>query len=725
MKQVDMSFGFSPSDVVLLVQLAWRTVQNSRKACGEHAELTCEIKALHINLQRLERESVKVESPLNRPSDTCREDLAPIVNGCGKALDVLDRILEKYNALSDGQRRKGKLWKAVRFGNGELANVKDLRSKLVYYTANLSLFLNMVSMGSMGIVEKQMYEAGGDLKEIRRAMNNITAHLMSGANKDGSVLTDYADDDKAVWRAFRRELVKDGFSSDVIREHKNTIQAYVKELGTRGILDDEDLKDSGNVSQKIEDREATRVTPRSRDEAMGSFESKSGAASDAVSSSSAIFAKIDRSYDLEKAFARIDELYEENKEFARINRLFEEEKETRERMEQEEKVARINKTFEEEKKTREKMEQEEKKFAEVEKLFYEEKEARERREQEEKKFARTEKLFEEEKETRERMEQFHKSQHIKSANLTMSNVLDTLPSITQAHAEINSVAESDSREVEKVDDRTNKHPSSAPIPLGQAVPEIAEEDTWFLGQGDSRPNFRYYEWHYDSWSFFHTHSAIYAESFERLSNPHRARGKTLEFQAEAKGFLKVAELRTELRIHPSLGCRRSLLKLSSLFHDPKQGILFGVLLVIDKGHPNNIMNGLMQWCLRSVDACPEKWRITEWPLPREETEREGHEDGDKGKRSTSTTFSTEGGQAHAPPAASASAEDTQDPPSTTEESETDDDESDDIGHISWIKNGWQGLANRARRRQKLEDESDDIGHYSWIKEEKSDKGGKE
>ena len=278
-----MSFGFSPSDVVLLVQLAWTTVQNSRKACGEYAELTCEITSLHANLRRLERETANPESPINRPSDTCREELAPVIHGCEKALDVLDRILEKYNAMSDEERSKRKLWKAVRFGNGELANVKDLRLKLIYYTSNLSLFLNMVNMGSMGIVEKQMYEAGGDLKAIRRAVNGITAHLMSGANKEGSILTDYGDDDKAVWRAFRRELVKGGFSSEVIREHKDNIQAYVEELGSRGILDDKDLE----VSEKFSEE---------KDEVMGSFESKSGAAREALSPHTATTAHFDSSF---------------------------------------------------------------------------------------------------------------------------------------------------------------------------------------------------------------------------------------------------------------------------------------------------------------------------------------------------------------------------------------------------------------------------------------------
>ncbi len=572
-----MSFGFSPSDVVLLGQLAWTTVQNSRKACGEYAELTRETTSLHINLQRLERETAKPESPINRPSDTCREELAPIVNGCGKALGVLDTILEKYNALNDGERRKGKLWKEVRFANGEWTNVKDLRLKLNFYTSNLSLFLNMVSMGSMGIVEKQMHEAGGDLKDIRRAVNGITANLMSGANKEGSVLTDYADDDKAVWRAFRRELVKAGFSSDVIREHKDTIQAYVKELGSRGILDDEGLKDSGNVSEDLEDTAPAQANPQSRDQAMESFESKSGAAGDTVNPHTATAAHIDSS------FGNAD------------------------------REPRDNRTF-------------------------------------------------------------PQQTQIASPLSTLNNVSDTLPLTTQAGAEINSVVEGDSRKVEKVDDRTNRHRPSAPN-LGPT--ELAEEAPWFLGPRNFGLAFRYLEYHYHYRGFLFKCLGEEHKDFKVMSNPLAARGVILEFQDGANGFLKVAELRTRLQnpIKPVTPVTKAWLKLSPLFDSVSESAWEDLNRVTQKGRPSNIIHDLLQCGLRSIDANPERWRITEWPLPGEKIELEGHEDGDKGKRSTATAKLTEGGQAHVPPHATAAVvEETPDPSSTKEELKTKNDD---------------------------------------------------
>ena len=235
-----MSFGYSISDVISLTQTVWNVVQNSRRACGEHDELTREVSSLHVVLKRLEHEVAKPENPVNKPGDSYWEELEFIASGCHRVLKVLDQILKKYNALSEEERSGRKLWQKIKFGNGQMADLADYRSKIVYYTSALSLWLNMISIGTMGSVEKQMNDAGGDLKEIKEAVNGITAHLIAKYRSEGSVLTAYPDDDKAIWKEFRRELIGDGFSSSVIGKHKHLIKAYIGELGARGLLDDAD-----------------------------------------------------------------------------------------------------------------------------------------------------------------------------------------------------------------------------------------------------------------------------------------------------------------------------------------------------------------------------------------------------------------------------------------------------------------------------------------------------
>ncbi len=243
-----MSFGCSISDVITLIQLVRNTVRNSQKACGEHDEVTREVSGLHIVLKRLQREVAKPESPVNKPGDSFREEIEVIAGGCRRAIRILDQVLEKYNALSETERSGRKLCQKVKFGNGQMADLADFRSKILYYTSAISLLLNMVSIGAMGSVERQMNEAGGDIKDIKQAVNGITAHLIAKDRSEGSILTTYQGDDKAIWKEFRRELIEDGFSSSVIGEYKHLIKAYIRELGDRGLLDDAEPQVPNDVS---------------------------------------------------------------------------------------------------------------------------------------------------------------------------------------------------------------------------------------------------------------------------------------------------------------------------------------------------------------------------------------------------------------------------------------------------------------------------------------------
>ncbi|KAL8900119.1 MAG: hypothetical protein Q9207_005842 [Kuettlingeria erythrocarpa] len=233
-----MAFGWSIGDIVLLSNLAWKTIQNTRNACGEHHELTSELLTFHTVLKRLEREISKPESPLNSPGDSSKEDVERIVSGCRKPLSLLNKVVEKYNLLSQEEKSLKKLWLQVRFGNGEVANTRDIRDKISSHTSALTLYLNLVSTGSIGRVEKQMEDAGSDLREVKKAVNNLTARLAIGPHSEGSVLTTRTNDDKAVWKEFRRSLLNEGFDSSFLKKHRSLIEAYLRELGERGVLDD-------------------------------------------------------------------------------------------------------------------------------------------------------------------------------------------------------------------------------------------------------------------------------------------------------------------------------------------------------------------------------------------------------------------------------------------------------------------------------------------------------
>ena len=271
-----MSFGYSVGDIVSLVQLAWKTVQNSRKACGEHAELTREASSLHVVIQRLEREGSKSDSPIHHPGDKYKEELQGIIGGCSEVLTALNRGLEKYNTLSKKRTSAKKLLQEVVFGNGEMPDMRHLREQMTYYTTSLSLFLNMVSMGSIGRVERQMEKTGGDIEEIRIALNRIRARLSSTSDRD-SILTTYEDDDKAVWKEFRKELYQEGLSSAIIEKHKPHIKDYIRELADRDLLDDETSPGLEEMSEEAGKLTDNRSSKRCREK-----EPSSGAKSSSI-----------------------------------------------------------------------------------------------------------------------------------------------------------------------------------------------------------------------------------------------------------------------------------------------------------------------------------------------------------------------------------------------------------------------------------------------------------
>lgn len=231
-----MSFGYAGGDFVLITQLAWATVQNARRACGAHDELTREVSNLHIVLQRLEHEVSNPESLLNRGGDNSREGIGALIQGCERVLRTLSRILDKYNALPEEKRRVTRLWQKVRFGNGEMLDLGSIRLELATHTNAVTMFVNLLILGSQGKLEKHMDNHSEELKRIRRSLNWISASFHA-VTPEGTVWTSYADDDKDVWRKFRRELIKEGFKSSTIEKHKPIIVGYLTELGSRGAFD--------------------------------------------------------------------------------------------------------------------------------------------------------------------------------------------------------------------------------------------------------------------------------------------------------------------------------------------------------------------------------------------------------------------------------------------------------------------------------------------------------
>lgn len=133
------------------------------------------------------------------------------------------------------------MWKKVQFGNGAIKDISKSRLKLSTYMTAIFMSLQLLTLGSHGRIEKEMNRQRGDSKGLRASIELLLAKMSSvsrDGTREGSILTTYSNDDKELWRSFRRDLAKNGYKSGIIRGHKDLIMAYVKELEERKVLDE-------------------------------------------------------------------------------------------------------------------------------------------------------------------------------------------------------------------------------------------------------------------------------------------------------------------------------------------------------------------------------------------------------------------------------------------------------------------------------------------------------
>ena len=92
-----------------------------------------------------------------------------------------------------------------------------IRVKLISHKKSLTLFLDTIQLHQSGKMATTLDTHAGQLDVILDKVDNFAARMVQG---NRSIFTGYEDDDKEVWKQFRRELVAEGFSSDVLTQHK-------------------------------------------------------------------------------------------------------------------------------------------------------------------------------------------------------------------------------------------------------------------------------------------------------------------------------------------------------------------------------------------------------------------------------------------------------------------------------------------------------------------------
>ncbi|KAK5759173.1 hypothetical protein LTS12_010782 [Elasticomyces elasticus] len=226
-----MSFGFSPSDIVALINLASKAYQGWKKACGEYADVTASLDNLLIILTRIESETAKPESILVRSVDDAT-DLTRILASTLPTVRELNGVVKQYKSLSLGKSRE-KNWDRIRFG---IKDLTELRLKLNQHVIAITACLETVGLGALSRIERGLET----LPQIKHTIDALAADIRAG-RREASVLTTYDDDDKEVWRQFRRELIGEGMRSSTIHKYKPQIKDYLRTLAGTGLLEEDAL----------------------------------------------------------------------------------------------------------------------------------------------------------------------------------------------------------------------------------------------------------------------------------------------------------------------------------------------------------------------------------------------------------------------------------------------------------------------------------------------------
>ncbi|KAK5674030.1 hypothetical protein LTS10_013210 [Elasticomyces elasticus] len=224
-----MSFGFSPSDIVALINIASKTHQGWKKACGKYADVTVSLDSLLTILQRIENEAKKQGSVLVRSSkDAFR--LQDVLSSILSSVQKLYAVAKRFKSLGLGRSRE-KNWDKIRFGVKDLS---DLQLKLNQRLAVLTVYLNTVGLSALTRIGRGIEI----LPEINGSIDALSAEIRAG-RRVASVMTTYDEDEKDVWHEFRRELIGEGMRSSTIHKYKPQIKQYVRHLAKGGLLEED------------------------------------------------------------------------------------------------------------------------------------------------------------------------------------------------------------------------------------------------------------------------------------------------------------------------------------------------------------------------------------------------------------------------------------------------------------------------------------------------------
>lgn len=212
-----------------------RALYRRAKISGpEFADVAPVVRSLHTVIKHLRAEAEDPDSLLNssqQESSIYARQLNPIVEDTDFTLKQLDTILEKYGSYpsdhgsddGDVTRRNRANSRVKRMEDRERDMVQLIRTKLANQKTNIDIFLDTVQLHNPTRQHQPVDLDRADDKQMNNIKDKVDAvaarifQRRARARLSGDPPDESQED---MWQQFWIELVKEGFSGDVLRKHK-------------------------------------------------------------------------------------------------------------------------------------------------------------------------------------------------------------------------------------------------------------------------------------------------------------------------------------------------------------------------------------------------------------------------------------------------------------------------------------------------------------------------
>jgi hypothetical protein len=216
----------APPSIAAVDALARELYRRARDAGTDFVDLAIAVRNLHTALKHLDAEAQDSDSPLHQPTPASRESqdtvygrqLKSLVEDSDFALKQVNTILERCGYFPESSRD---LAAGVVRRDSDLAErvrkADLIRGDVISQTMKIDIFLDTVQLHNPAKVQPALGNVDDQQMDvIKNKLDAIAAHLFR-ERKDQSPIE--VDEDE-LWRSFKTELEREGFSPEVLRKNK-------------------------------------------------------------------------------------------------------------------------------------------------------------------------------------------------------------------------------------------------------------------------------------------------------------------------------------------------------------------------------------------------------------------------------------------------------------------------------------------------------------------------